>query len=179
MPLFDPEFLELTRGLDLDAFWAENSACRIFSPEKPRCALSFSPDDHWLFEFFAVPSTLRYYQQKPYRDDLHREANALLAEYIGMPFFDEDTWVTSPRRIENLFGSEFAYHEGSTPWLMPVTDDPAAFQRVLDQAERLIADPAALAQWALPEDFRAEWAERERQGRALMALGSGSRGPPR
>jgi uroporphyrinogen decarboxylase len=177
MPILDPEFIELTRGLDVDAFWEENSLCRAFTPDKPRCALSFSPDDHWLFEFFDIPSTLRYFQDKPYRDDLHRQANDLLVQYVGLPFFDEDTWETSPRRIENLFGCRFAYHEGSTPWLVPVTDDPTAFSRVLDEAERILASPAAVAEWALPEDFRAEWQAREAQGRALMSLGTGSRGP--
>ncbi len=172
MPLFDPEFLEITRDLDPAAFWAENDACLAFTRHKPRCALSFSPDDHWLFEFLAVPSTLRYYQDKPYRDDLHCQANQLLREYVGRAYFDEDTWETAPKRIENLFGCEFAYHEGSTPWLVPVTDDPARFARVLDQAEQ-----TDLATWALPDDFRAEWEARQAAGKPLPALGTGSRGP--
>ena len=71
MPILNPEFLDLTLGLDVAAFWAENAQCREFTTRKPRCAASFSPDDHWLFEFLAVPSTLRYYRDKPYRDGLH------------------------------------------------------------------------------------------------------------
>jgi uroporphyrinogen decarboxylase len=177
MPIIEPEFLELTCDLDVEAFWADNVLCQRFSSDKPRCALSFSPDDHWLLEFFDVPSTLRYYQDKPYRDDLHQQANALLLKYVGRAFFDEDTWETSPKRIENLFGCEFEYHEGGTPWLIPVTDDPDAFSRVLDKAERIAADRAAMEDWALPADFRAEWAERKAQGRGISALGTGSRGP--
>ncbi len=123
MNLLDPEFLDLTRDLDVSAFWDENAACGAFTPAKPRCALSFSPDDHWLFEFLSVPSTLRYYRDKPYRDGLHREANDLLAAAVGRAYFDEDTLESAPRRIENLFGCEFAYHEGSTPWLIPVVPD--------------------------------------------------------
>jgi uroporphyrinogen decarboxylase len=177
MPILDPDFLPLTRDLDTDAFWAENMDCAPFAADKPRCALSFSPDDHWLFEFLEVPSTLRYYQDKGYRDGLHQQANALLLEYVGRAYFDEDTWENEPRRIENLFGCEFAYHEGSTPWFVPVVPDDSeasaqAFSAILDQAEA-----TDLAEWALPAEFRAEWAAREQAGRAVMALGTGSRGP--
>jgi uroporphyrinogen decarboxylase len=143
-----------------------------FSTAKPRCGLLFSPDDHWLFEFLEVDSTVRYYHDKAYRDSLHREANRWLLEYIGKPFFDEDTWSTSPKRIENLFGSEFAYHEGSTPWLTPATDDPEQFARILDGVEKI-----DIASWALPEDFLAEWEQRKAAGKSLPKLGTGSRGP--
>ena len=146
MPIIEQAFLDLTRALDVDAFWAENAQCQAFSPAKPRCAAAFSPDDHWLFEFFQVPSTVRYYHDKAYRDDLHRQANAATQQYVGKTFFDEDTWQHSPKRIENLFGCEFAYHEGSTPWLVPVTDDPDEFARVLDRAEA-----TDLASWAFPD----------------------------
>jgi hypothetical protein len=61
MAIIENEFMELTQGLDLEAFWAENEQCRAFTTDKPRCMLSFSPDDHWIFEFVDVPSTLRYY----------------------------------------------------------------------------------------------------------------------
>lgn len=177
MSLFDPEFLELTRDLDPAAFWAENEQCYDFTPNKPRCPLSFSPDDHWLFEFLEVESTLRYYQDKAYRDGLHRQANALLLEYVGRAYFDEDTWETAPKRIENLFGCEFAYHEGSTPWLMPVVPDESeasarAFAEILDQAEC-----TDIAEWALPADYRAEWERRRQAGKRMPLLGTGSRGP--
>jgi uroporphyrinogen decarboxylase len=177
MPLFDPEFLELTRDLDLAAYWAENERCYTFSAEKPRCPASFSPDDHWLFEFLEVESTLRYYQDKETRDGLHRQANQLLIEYVGHPYFEEDTFQAAPKRIENLFGCEFAYHEGGTPWLMPVVADESdesarIFSALLDQAEA-----TDMAAWALPEDYCAEWAQRQREGRPLPVLGTGSRGP--
>ncbi len=168
----DPELLSLTRDLDPAAFWAQNELCFEFTTDKPRCPVSFSPDDHWLFEFLDVSSTLRYYQDKSYRDSLHRQANAQLKEYVGRTYFDEDTWETNPKRIENLFGCEFAYHEGSTPWLVPVTDDPEAFSQVLDQAER-----TDLRTWALPEEYCAEWEKRKEDGKTLPLLGSGSRGP--
>lgn len=172
MAIIEPEFLELTATLDIAAFWAENEQCQDFTPAKPRCAASFSPDDHWLFEFLQVSSTVRYYQDKTYRDDLHRQANAVTQQYVGKTFFDEDSWQHSPKRIENLFGCEFAYHEGSTPWLVPVTDDPAEFARILDRAEAI-----DLSTWAFPDAFLAEWEERKRAGKPFPKLGTGSRGP--
>ncbi len=172
MSIVESEFVELTRDLDVDAFWVENAACEAFTTDKPRCAISFSPDDHWLFEFMDVEHTLPYYGDKAYRDQLHREANAITRRYIGKAFFEEDTWVTSPRRIENLFGSEFVYTDHTTPWLTHVTNDPTEFARILDRAEA--TDVAA---WALPDDFRREWDERKALGLVLPALGTGSRGP--
>jgi uroporphyrinogen decarboxylase len=152
-------------------FWLENERCFAFTTDKPRCALTFSPDDHWLFELLPV-ETPRYYFDKPYRDALHRQANVITLEGIGKTFFDEDTWETAPKRIENLFGSEFAYTEGGTPWLQHVTDDPAEFTRILDHAQA-----TDIAAWALPADFRAEWDDRKTASKSLPALGTGSRGP--
>ncbi len=172
MPIIEPEFLELTRDLDLDAFWAENARCTAFTTHKPRCPVSFAPDDHWIFEFMGVPSTVRYYFDTPYRDDLHRQVNRVTLEYVGKAFFDEDTLAHEPKRIENLFGCEFTYHEGSTPWLTPATDDPDEFARLLDRAEA--TDVAA---WALPDAFRAEWEARAAAGKPQPKLGAGSRGP--
>ena len=77
MPIIEADFLELTEGLDVEAFWAENERCFEFTTDKPRCAATFSPDDHWIFEFMQVPSTVRYYHDKAYRDGLHREVNAV------------------------------------------------------------------------------------------------------
>ena len=131
--IVEPEFMELTSNLDLPVFWDENELCTEFTTQKLRCAVSFSPDDHWLFEFMKVPSTLRYYQDKAYRDDLHRQVNQVTQEYVGAAFFDEDTWEHSPKRIENLFECEFDYLEGSTPWFIHVTEDPEEFSRILDK----------------------------------------------
>jgi uroporphyrinogen decarboxylase len=165
-------FLDLTADFDIEAFWEENARCRAFTPDKPRCSMSFSPDDHWIFEFVEVPSTLRYYRDKPYRDALHREVNAITGEYVGRAFFNEDTWEHQPKRIENLFGCDFTYREGGTPWLIPVTDDPDAFAAVLDRAETI-----DLQAWALPEPYLEEWKAREAAGKPLPELGTGSRGP--
>lgn len=170
--IIEPEFMALTRALDVRAWWEENAACQGLTADKPRCPASFAPDDHWIFEFMGVPSTLRYYHDTDYRNALHREVNALTTEHIGRAFFDEDTWRTSPRRIENLFGCEFSYYEGGTPWLTPVTDDPGEFGRVLDRAEA-----TDLRTWALPEAYLAEWEERKAAGKPLPKLGTGSRGP--
>jgi uroporphyrinogen decarboxylase len=172
MAIYDTDFLNLTSGLDLNAFWAENEQSLQDGPDKPRCPISFSPDDHWLFEFLAIESTLKYYRDKAYRDELHAKANKLTLEYIGRAFFEEDTWITTPRRIENLFGCEFTYIEGGTPWLTTATDDPLEFSHILDRAER-----TNLRDWALPENFRSEWENRQQEGKSLPVLGTGSRGP--
>jgi len=171
-PLIEKEFLDLTLKLDVVSFWEENEKCALFTTDKPRCAIQFSPDDHWLFEFFQVPSTLRYYRDKEYRDGLHREVNRITREYVGRAFFDEDSWETQPGRIEHLFGSEFSYHEGGTPWLVPATDDPDEFARILDRVEKI-----DLKTWAFPEAFRKEWDRRRAAGKPLPKLGAGSRGP--
>ena len=92
MPILDPDFLELTTELDIEAFWAQNERCFDFTTNKPRCAATFSPDDHWIFEFMEVPSTIRYYQDKAYRDELHREVNQITQKFVGRIFFAEDTW---------------------------------------------------------------------------------------
>lgn len=172
MPILDPEFIERTAKLDVHAFWIENEACKAFTTSKPRCALSFSPDDHWVFEFLNVESTLRYYHDKAYRDEQHRQANQLLREYVGRAYFDEDSWETSPKRIENLFECEFSYVEGGTPWLTPPTDDPDEFSRILDRAEKI-----DIQSWALPEAFLQEWETRKAAGKPLPSLGTGGRGP--
>ncbi|MBN1994477.1 MAG: hypothetical protein JW953_17395 [Anaerolineae bacterium] len=172
MPIIETEFMEGTKDLDIDAFWVENKLCQNFTTHKPRCSLSFSPDDHWIFEFMQVSSTLRYYQDKAYRDALHREVNQITQKFVGKAFFDEDTFQYSPKRIENLFGSEFTYHEGSTPWLTPVTDDPDEFAQVLDRAEA-----TDLRAWSFPAKFLQEWEQRKRAGKSLPLLGDGSRGP--
>ena len=172
MAIIESEFMELTRSLNVEAFWKENDRCQHFGINKPRCSVSFAPDDHWIFEFMDVPSTLRYYQEKDYRDTLHRDVNRVTRKYIGKAFFDEDTWQYQPKRIENLFGCEFAYHEGGTPWFVPVTDDPNTFSDILDRAEA-----TDLRSWSFPEEFLAEWESRKQAGKELPLLGTGSRGP--
>lgn len=171
-PILEQNFLQLTIDLDPEAFWAENELCQEFTTRKPRCPVHFSPDDHWIFEFVAVPSTLRYYQDQAYRNELHKEVNDITREFVGRAFFDEDTMQNPPKRIENLFACEFSYRENSTPWLTPGTNDPTEFARILDRAEQTV-----MRTWALPSAFLAEWENRKNTGRALPLLGTGSRGP--
>jgi uroporphyrinogen decarboxylase len=172
MFIIEPEFMELTHHLDVRSFWAENQLCQGFTTQKPRCAAFFSPDDHWLFEFLSIPSTLRYYQDKAYRDDLHHQVNQITQEYVGFSHFEEDTWEYSPKRIENLFGCEFAYYEGGTPWFVPVTADPKEFSLILEQAANI-----DVKTWAFPDTFLAEWQARCSAGKEMPLLGTGSRGP--
>jgi len=172
MAIIEQEFMELTPGLDVEAFWAENDQCWGKTTDKPRCALEFSPDDHWLFEFLDVESTLLYYKDKAYRDELHHAANRVTQRYVGKTFFNEDTWENDPQRIENLFDCVFSYTEGATPWLTPATDDPDEFARILDKAEA-----TDMAQWTFPDAYLQEWEARKARGDQMPALGEGSRGP--
>ena len=119
-----------------------------------------------------VESTVAYYRDKAYRDRLHREGNAVTLEYVGKAFFSEDTWAHEPKRIENLFGSEFDYLESGTPWLRHVTEDPVKFSTILDRAEATRMD-----EWALPPAYLDEWEMRKGRGERMPSLGTGSRGP--
>ncbi len=172
MAIIERDFMELTADLDPQAFWEENALCTEFTTDKPRASLAFSPDDHWLFEFLNVESTLRYYHDKAYRDALHKESNRITLEYTGRAFFPEDTWEHDPKRIENLFGCYFTYAEHGTPWLTSVTRDPDEFARILDEAEA-----TDLRTWSFPPEFLQEWEERKAAGKRLPLLGTGSRGP--
>lgn len=172
MAIIEDEFLELTTDLDLASFWDENDRCSMHTTAKPRCSMSFSPDDHWLFEFTNIPSTLRYYRDKPYRDNLHREVNAVLKQYVGRAYFDEDSWIYQPQRIEFLFGCRFAYAETSTPWLTHATDNPTDFAKMLDKVEQ-----TDLRTWAFPDEYLQEREQRKAEGKPMPLLGGGSRGP--
>lgn len=172
MTIIEPEFMALTQNLDLSDFWAENETCYALTPNKPRCAMEFAQDDHWLFEFMKIPSTMRYYHDKTYRDALHKQVNTIMVKAVGIPLYDENTWQHTPKRIEYLFGCEFTYHEGSTPWLTPVTSDPDEFSSILDRAEAV-----DIKTWAFTDAFLQEWDERQASGLPMPKLGDGSRGP--
>jgi hypothetical protein len=81
--IVEQEFIDMTQDLDVEAFWEENALCQMFTTDKPCCSLSFSPDDHWIFGFMDVSSTLRYYCDKAYRDGLHRQINEITSKYVG------------------------------------------------------------------------------------------------
>jgi len=119
-----------------------------------------------------VPSTLRYYKDKNYRNGLHKEVNEILQQYLGWSDFNEDTWEYEPKRIENLFRCEFSYREGGTPWLTPVTEDPDEFAKILDEAEEI-----DLHTWSFPDEYLEEWEQHKAEGKPLPKLGTGSRGP--
>ena len=89
---YSDDFLHLTPKLDLEAFWDENHECLVNEIDQARCPLEFSPDDHWLFELIQPISILQYYQDKSYRDDIHKKANELLFVFVGKSYFEEDTW---------------------------------------------------------------------------------------
>ena len=84
MPIIEPEFMELTEELDLPRPSGPRTSAVSSSPRTNRAARPPSaPDDHWIFEFMQVPSTVRYYHDKAYRDDLHRQVNEVTQQYVG------------------------------------------------------------------------------------------------
>ena len=172
MAIIEKDFMDLTKDLDITNFWKVNDKCKKFTVNKPRCALSFSPDDHWIFEFTEVKSTQEYYNNKSYRDAIHKEVNNVTRKYVGNYFFSEDTWEYMPKRIENLFQCNFTYTEGQTPWLEPATDNPDEFAKILDKAEK-----TDIEKWALTDEFLKEWDLRKAEGKEMPKLGDGSRGP--
>lgn len=172
LPPAERPFYELSAGLDAAAFWEENQRCDRWTTAKPRCSAGLALDDHWLIEFMGVQDTVRYYQDKTFRDDLHRQVNDLIWPFLHLKPFAEDSWQHQPRRIENLFGCWFAYHQGGTPWLVPATADAGEFERIVDEAAE-----TDLCDWALPPEFRQEWETRRRRGETMPLLGGGSRGP--
>ncbi|MEZ4580396.1 MAG: uroporphyrinogen decarboxylase family protein [Caldilineaceae bacterium] len=79
--------------------------------------------------------------------------------HVGKNWFDEDTFQHSPKRIENLFGCEFSYYEGSTPWPHPPPPGtPAEFACSLDQ--NLSRRPTWRRGAFPPGSFLEEWEER-------------------
>jgi uroporphyrinogen decarboxylase len=172
MALIENVYMNLTSDLDIENFWKENEYCFKYTEDKPRCAVSFAPDDHWIFEFTEVKSTMQYYKDKNYRDSIHKEVNAATQKYVGKSFFSEDTWVNSPKRIENLFDCEFAYTEGQTPWFEPVTDNIDDFVKILNKAEK-----TDITEWAFSDEYLNEWHIRKNEGKEMPKLGAGSRGP--
>jgi len=122
--------------MDWTAFWEENQRCLDagMTRAKPRCALQLPVDDHWLLEEMAVPSTVRYYQDENYLQEVHREANDRLEAAVGLrPFSETRVEFLGPRRVEELLGARWELIEGGTPWLEAGFTEPAALARHLSE----------------------------------------------
>lgn len=107
--------------LDLRRFWEENrlSSGKPFRTDKPRAPVSLPLDDHWLIEEMALPSTIRYYEDKAYQAKINAECNDRLEEAVGIRPFSEKVSSHPLLRIEEVMGSRYEVVEGGTPWLEP------------------------------------------------------------
>lgn len=107
-------------NLDIDVFefWKENAKCTDpFSVDKPRIALTFMFDDHFIQHAVAVQSTEKYYNDLEYRLFVHHCCNDLLEREIGIRCYDEDNMHFHKGQFEVIAGSERRFTEGNTPWL--------------------------------------------------------------
>lgn len=128
--------------LDLARFWEENrlSSGKPFRTDKPRAPIALPLDDHWLIEEMALPSTVRYYEDKAYQAQVNRECNDRCQEALGTRPFPEEVAGPPLLRIEELMGSRLTVVEGGTPWLEP---GPATLEEMharLDFVESLTED---------------------------------------
>lgn len=132
-------------SLDLARFWQENEASsgKPFRTDKPRAPISLALDDHWLCDEMAVESTVRYYNDQPYRLELNRACNDRCQQAIGLRPFHEEEGAPGPLRLERVLGCTEELHEGGTPWLEPAVDDLAGLRKLIDQMEQWHQDDVA------------------------------------
>ncbi|MGE5559173.1 MAG: uroporphyrinogen decarboxylase family protein [Bacillota bacterium] len=161
--------------LDVQAFWRENEKCfKSFSTDKPRVPVSFWLDDHFLFEEMKVPSTLRYYNDREYRLNLHKQCNGKVEKVLGKRFYaEEEDLLPSPNRFEVIMGARWELTEGGTPWLESSVKDIADVKTLIKKSEQL-----DMRREAFPAGWSEEKARYERScGKPVKLPGNSSRGP--
>ena len=160
--------------VDLARFWTENDEClaKPFSTAKPRAPIIVSVDDHWLIEEMKLPSTVRYYEDVPYRESIHQDCNARTVATLGRAFFPERVFPRPPRRIEEVFGSEIVLTEGGTPWLESRVETIADLKAILRRVESL-----DLTSFVLDDAYLAAESEWLASGGQPLRLGGSIRGP--
>ena len=73
--------------IDVQRFWKENEQCLIpFSTDKPRVPMLFWLDDHYVIEEMKISSTLKFYNDRQYRQSVIRKFNELTENNIGKKF---------------------------------------------------------------------------------------------
>jgi uroporphyrinogen decarboxylase len=161
--------------LDVKQFWKENAVCLDrFDTNKPRIALDFWLDDHFLIESMNPPSTIRYYEDFRYRMGLHRELNDAVERVIGRRFYEEEEFEQPvPNRFEVIMGSYWKMTEGGTPWLESTVESIDDVKALIRKAQKLDMKKAA---------FPEGWTEKKiawenATGRKIKLGGTFSRGP--
>ena len=160
--------------LDLEKFWEENERCfKHFSTDKPRVPVSYWLDDHFLFEAVELSSTLKYYQDREYRLQVHKKINEITREELGRTFYPEQEMKVQPERFEVLLGSHREYTEGGTPWLESEVETISDLRKLNEKNSKL-----KMGEVALPEGFAEEKVRFEEETGQEVKLGGGfSRGP--
>jgi uroporphyrinogen decarboxylase len=161
--------------LDLQKFWKENdTGFSPFDTTKSRVPVDLPFDDHYLLEFMAVESSMKYYKDRSYRLDLHKKCNDLMEKEIGIRFFHEkEEMLLSPNRFEVIMGAHWELVEGGTPWL---ESDVKSIEDVVELIRR--AEKLDMRKAAFPEGWSEEKEAFEKtSGRQLKLGGQGHRGP--
>ncbi len=160
--------------LDVKKFWEENEKCLLpFSIQKPRVPMLFWLDDHFVLEEMKIPSTLRYYNDSKYREDILKQFNERTDKLIGKRFYDDGPEVPKPERFEVIMGSKIELSEGGTPWLESTVKNIDDVKKLIARAEKLDMNKEAF-----PEDWQQQKKDYERlSGKKLKFGDCSSRGP--
>jgi uroporphyrinogen decarboxylase len=161
--------------LDLRKFWEENdTGFSPFDTTKARVPIDLPFDDHYLLEFMAADSTVRYFKDRDYRLGLHRKCNDLMEKEIGLRFFHEtEDMVLQPNRFEVIMGAHWEMAEGGTPWLESTVETIEDVQELIKKAEKLDMKKAAFPEgW-----FEEKEAFEKTSGKKMRLGGQGHRGP--
>lgn len=160
--------------LDLTKFWEENreSLKKPFSTDKPRVPVSLSMDDHWLFGEMKVLSTVRYYTDFDYREEIHKQCNDRIEAELGYRHFPEVVPRKPVKRLEEVFGCRQELKEGGTPWL-------ESDVRTIDDVKVLLQRVKSLnlKEFVFPEGWEQDAEEYEKRSGSPLRLGTGNRGP--
>lgn len=160
---------------DVREFWRENEIClEPFSTNKPRVPISFWLDDHFLLEEMSLPSTVRYYTDFKYRQEMNRLCNDKVEKELGKRFYSEEKIeAPKPIRFEVIMGACWRLTEGGTPWLDTNVHDIEDVKKIIDRIARL-----DMKKEAFPEGWPELKQQYEKQsGKKLRLGGDGSRGP--
>lgn len=160
---------------DVKEFWRENETClEPFSVNKPRVPISFWLDDHFLMEEMSLPSTVRYFSDFGYRQEMNRLCNDKVEKVLEKRFYSEEKIeAPSPVRFEVVMGARWRLTEGGTPWLDSEVGDIEDVKRLISRAVKLDMKKAAF-----PDGWRESKERYEKlSGKRLRLGGDGSRGP--
>ena len=161
--------------LNVRDFWKENETCfEPFSTNKPRIPIDFGLDDHFLLEELSLPSTVRYYSDFRYRQEMNKLCNDKVEKVLEKRFYNEEKIeAPSPNRFEVIMGARWRLTEGGTPWLDSAVQDIEDVKRIIERALKLDMKKEA---------FPVGWQELKEQyeklsGNKLRLGGDSSRGP--